>query len=797
MTDLATLGLAVDSRPVADASKDLDRITQAAGKAERAADSFGGRADAAAKRAAAANDNLARSGQRVDGIYAKLTRTVMAFGGALLGAFSVRAITQMVDTWSDLNARVGLAIRDMDGAGPVMDRLATVARRTYSALGLTAESFVANSTALRELGYTTAQQLDYVESLNLALVVSGARAERAASVQNSLSRAMALGVLRGQELNNVIMNGGRVAELLAEEMGVGVNQLRALGTQGRITGEVINRALTRNLERLREEAELMPATIGDGFTLIGNAIMQYIGNMDQATGASETFAAGLIVVADNIDRIITTAATAVTMYGTYYVAAFVAANLATMTLVGALNLLRAALIRTGIGAVVVILGEFVYQLIEARRHTESWGDAFADVFDRGKAVLTAFGYGFEVMVANLQATWARFLIFIVENFESSFGGILRRFGVGIEQVQGIVAGLRNDLELAESAAKTSSNLAGYAWNHAFRPREESVTLPGGGGGGSPAPTVDADALAKAAREAERLAKAYEGIVDNAQDFIRAQELEASVIGMSEQAANALRYEFDLLNEARRAGISLTEADKAGFKAMAEAMAGAEAATKALKEAWDFTRDTVKGFVSDLRQGLKQGQSFFEAFANAANNALDKIIDKLLNNLLDAIFQVGGAFGGMGGGGGILGMIGSLLGFAKGGYTGDGAASQVAGVVHGGEYVMSKPAVDRLGVGYLDALHNAAKGYKQGGYVGYQAGGYVPRVHAAANDGPQRIEVDVRAYVDENGNWRAEVEKVSRPIATQAATAVARAVPSMVDARTQEREIRRIRPRSPA
>src|SRR5690606_36106775 len=85
-------------------------------------------------------------------------------------------------------------------------------------------------------------------------------------------------------------------------------------------------------------------------------------------------------------------------------------------------------------------------------------------------------------------------------------------------------------------------------------------------------------------------------------------------------------------------------------------------------------------------------------------------------------------------------------YADGGYTGPGAASQPAGIVHAGEYVMSKRAVDRLGIGYLDALHNAAKGYQTGGLVtpfysaansnlpGFDRGGYVPSAPSYAYAG---------------------------------------------------------------
>lgn len=45
------------------------------------------------------------------------------------------------------------------------------------------------------------------------------------------------------------------------------------------------------------------------------------------------------------------------------------------------------------------------------------------------------------------------------------------------------------------------------------------------------------------------------------------------------------------------------------------------------------------------------------------------------------------------------------GFKSGGYTGNGGTSEVAGVVHGQEYVLNAEATKRVGRGTLDALNN--------------------------------------------------------------------------------------------
>ncbi len=247
-----------------------------------------------------AGENNFRRIERQADVTGAVVRRVM---GVLGAAISTRQLVAYVDQWTDLRSRVDLATGSQEAGAAVMDRLASMARRTYSSLGQTTESWLANATALRELGLTTAESLDFTEALNNAMVVSGARAERAASVQNALSKAMALGTLSGDNLNTVIQSGGRLAELLASELGTTVSGLRGLGQQGAITGEVIRTALVGNLELLREEADSMPATIGDAFTLIGNAALQLVGTWDQVFGASSMVATALIAVADDMERL--------------------------------------------------------------------------------------------------------------------------------------------------------------------------------------------------------------------------------------------------------------------------------------------------------------------------------------------------------------------------------------------------------------------------------------------------------------------------------------------------------------
>ncbi|MDO5606115.1 MAG: tape measure protein [Paracoccus sp. (in: a-proteobacteria)] len=346
-------------------------------------------------------DSFRRMSAEVDRTGVLLRR----LAGIAAGALSVRQVTQYADQWTDLRSRVDLAVGSQERGAAVMDRLASMARRTYSSLGQTAESWLANATALRELGMSTRESLDFTEALNNAMVVSGAKAERAASVQNALSKAMAGGKLAGQNLNTVIESGGRLAELLAAELGTTVSGLREMGRQGAITGDVIRSALVGNLELLRDEAESMPATISDAFTLIGNAALQLVGTWDQLSGASSLVADVLIMVADNLDRLAAIGLAFAAFMAGRWVAAFVAARIATFSLATALTVLRTAIIRTGIGALIVGAGELIYQFGKLVQRVGGLGSAFRLMGGVALEVGQRIGDAFSALFHLLGAAW--------------------------------------------------------------------------------------------------------------------------------------------------------------------------------------------------------------------------------------------------------------------------------------------------------------------------------------------------------------------------------------------------------
>ncbi|MDR4306562.1 hypothetical protein IHQ68_08025 [Chelatococcus sambhunathii] len=217
----------------------------------------------------------------------------------------------------------------------------------------------------------------------------------------------------------------------------------------------------------------------------------------------------------------------------------------------------------------------------------------------------------------------------------------------------------------------------------------------------------------AEKTADRQAEAIKRVMD-------ALGLEADQIGKTAQ-------QQEVLQQIQRAGVDINSkegqaiaakiAEIYRLKAAQEATAkSTEQANKARQTFVDMGASATSGFLQDLRAGATA--------ADALNNALGRVADQLIEMAVKQIFQNAfappsgtTAAAGTTGGVGIFGFLGKLLGFDRGGYTGDGGKYEPAGVVHRGEFVISKEATRRIGVANLEALHRAGKGYASGGLVG--------------------------------------------------------------------------------
>lgn len=258
------------------------------------------------KKAAAATRETQRSLADLNSQLATVRSSAAGLAGAWAGAFATHQLIQFADTWNQLNGRLRLASSSSEDYVQSQRVLMEISQRTGTSLEANSNLYSRIAQSLRDAGYASADVAKVTETVATSLKLSGASTEEASSVITQLSQALGSGVLRGEEFNSIMENGGRLAKLLADGLGTTVGGLRNMANNGELTTNKIVPLLT-NVEILRKEFDTLPASISGSAQKVQNAFLAWVGGANDAVGASTTLSGVLDGLANNIDDVANTA----------------------------------------------------------------------------------------------------------------------------------------------------------------------------------------------------------------------------------------------------------------------------------------------------------------------------------------------------------------------------------------------------------------------------------------------------------------------------------------------------------
>ena len=293
----------------------------------------------------------------------------------------------------------------------------------------------------------------------------------------------------------------------------------------------------------------------------------------------------------------------------------------------------------------------------------------------------------------------------------------------------------------------------------------------------------ADGLAKLKDIAAQIDAAQQSVAiaqfafDNTEK-LREMEFELELLGKTRQEQELIQYNHQLDLEAARLKIGMSQENIAKLdeeiaklkerrtviqetenKRKSDPIAGIKDGVSQIQDTVgdvagnisQITQNAFNGMSDALTDFVVTGKADFRSLAQSILKDISSMIVKIM--IFNAIKSAASSFGYSDGG---------YVGFASGGYTGDGGKYTPAGVVHRGEYVITKEATSRLGIGFLNHL-NYGRGYATGGAVGsIPSTGYRPMaggsisVKVINNGEPVNANVEQR---QRNGETEITVELI--------------------------------------
>lgn len=656
MADLAALVVNLELQSAA-FQRGMDQAVRQMEKMQRTAKNV----DASTKRMA---DGLTNMG-----------RAAISAAAAFASFETLKGIVQASDQLKALEGSFKALTGSGERATDMMGRIKSIAQETGAPLFSVGEAAQKLTVGLKSVGANNAQVAKITENFIKMGRVGGTSMADINGALIQFAQGLASGKLQGDEFRSVMERIPLIGELLAKELGVGVEQLKEMATNGEITAKVMAEALLKATADVNAKFAELPQTTEQAFNRVKNGAIVASAEINNAFNFSGIAVGGFQVLENSLKNItafvkdLSTAwnqldfANKIGIAGTAaaaLVATFSGPLLVAIRATGAAMLTNPLLAILGAAAAAVLL--------------------IASNWDVVKSVIL---YDVPAWFLKLQASFSDLIADFIKDVERLSKTILD--GV-TSPFRDLMQNIRNLSGRGVSPDKANTNapgpssqpgkLAAGAEEAANKARERAAELE----------TLKASALAQSTYAVGVAAATTEDFTNK---VLKGAGASKEAGGAAKQQADGLQALLDklfpadkaardmeaaikLLNDALRNDLITPEKYAEAIKKIPEAFSGKDGVQDTLNNILDQMNSFTKQFVDSVVDGIFEGKMNMEKLLKDMAKSITKW---LLNQQIQKFFKMMDDFGkdGGSGGGGIFSSIIKGIGSIFGGGKAHGAA----------------------------------------------------------------------------------------------------------------------------
>lgn len=219
------------------------------------------------------HSNYNKTVSESEGLLSGIKGKIIGIVGAYAGLQSIKAFVGFSDELTSINSRLSFMLGKGEKLFDVQSRIAQAARDSRTNYKNMADS-VAKLTMLAGDAFSGLEEATrFSEILNKNFKVGGASAEEQAAAMYQLTQAMASGRLQGDEFVSIRENAPLLAQAIAKTMGVTMGELKELSSDGKITADVIKRAMFESADEIEGRFKKIPKTFSDLKTELTNTLI--------------------------------------------------------------------------------------------------------------------------------------------------------------------------------------------------------------------------------------------------------------------------------------------------------------------------------------------------------------------------------------------------------------------------------------------------------------------------------------------------------------------------------------------
>ena len=320
-------GQRADSRELAAAAKAVERLRAAAPALERVNQALADQArqvgfGARAWRRLTASVGVAAAGlrgvrsvagqvgsalRRMTSIVATAYRSLFSFrtlAVVVIGIAAARGVVAYADSYQELNNRLRLVTESQQELNRATRDVFDVSQRARTGLSTVSDTYFRLARGSRELREDQTRLASVTETIAKAVQLSGASADAADAALVQFGQGLAANALRGEELNSVLEQTPRLAQAIADGLGLTLGELREKAREGELTAARVIGALETQAGAVEAEFGRVTSTIGQALTRLDNAVGRAVGIFAIESGASGGIVAAINAITDALDKLV-------------------------------------------------------------------------------------------------------------------------------------------------------------------------------------------------------------------------------------------------------------------------------------------------------------------------------------------------------------------------------------------------------------------------------------------------------------------------------------------------------------
>lgn len=194
---------------------------------------------------------------------------------ATIGAsVGLKKLIELSDQMTSTTARLNFIVDDGGSVEALEAKIMASAQRSRAAY-LDTASAIASMGANAGAAFTSNDELiAFMEQVNKQFVIGGASAQGQAAAMLQLTQAMAVGALRGEELNSILENAPGIARAIEQYMGIAEGSIKSYAEKGAVSATVVKNALLSIADETNAKFNGMAMTWGQVWTQMGNIALK-------------------------------------------------------------------------------------------------------------------------------------------------------------------------------------------------------------------------------------------------------------------------------------------------------------------------------------------------------------------------------------------------------------------------------------------------------------------------------------------------------------------------------------------